>query len=288
MILSEETSKNVKVVLTGDGSDEIFGGYPWYLFDRLCRPFSILPLPLRRMMLLGPLMPRLKPWASQVFLAPRPIALERYACLIGVFNRKILDQLFSKDLRQPIRDEDDPFPASGILGQLRGLHPFSSLQYIEINTRLTDFGLHGLDRVAMAHSLEARVPFLDHELVELCAHVPPGLKLRGLKEKYILRKAMEGRLPPEILKKKKHAFTAPSWIWLRGKLPEFAVEMLSKKQLRDKGYFNPEYVADLLAKHRTGKANYTRPLMAILGIQIWDKIFMHGCQPSPGVEQEAF
>lgn len=288
MILSEETSSNVKVVLAGEGSDEIFGGYPWNFFNKLCRPFSILPLPLRRLMLLGPLLPSLKPWASQVFLAPRPMNLERYAHLIGLFSREILDRVFSGDLKQKMRDANDPPSDFFAPAQLRGLHSFSSLQYIEMNTRLVDFVLHGLDRVAMAHSLEARVPFLDHELVELCAHIPPSLKMRGSKEKYILRKAMGGRLPPEILKRKKHAFSAPSSAWLRGELPEFAMEMLSRKQLRDKGYFNPEYVADLLAKHRTGKANYTRPLMAILGIQIWDKIFMHGCQPAAGGEHETF
>jgi asparagine synthase (glutamine-hydrolysing) len=100
--------------------------------------------------------------------------------------------------------------------------------------------------------------------------------MRGFQEKYILRRAMRGRLPPEILKRKKYPFTAPFARWLRQDLPDFATDLLSGERLKQKRYFNPGFVLKMLQEHRSGKVNYGRALLAILGVQLWDDLFIRG------------
>src|SRR5262249_52954334 len=125
---------------------------------------------------------------------------------------------------------------------------FDRMQHFELTVRMPSFVLRLLDRDSMAHGVEVRVPFLDHELVELCARIPTSLKLRGWTEKYILRRAMERQLPREIAWRRKNGLRAPVRSWLRSpKLPDFAVELLGPPALRRTGYFEPAVVATLLA-----------------------------------------
>jgi len=123
------------------------------------------------------------------------------------------------------------------------------------------------------------VPFLDHELVELCARIPPGFKMRGTQEKYILRHALEGELPPEILWRKKRGLAAPFSQWLR-RLPEFAADLLTEEQLRGRGYFEPQVVGAMIEQHRSGAANHAKSLLGVLTIHLWDDLFMRA-QPGP-------
>jgi asparagine synthase (glutamine-hydrolysing) len=127
----------------------------------------------------------------------------------------------------------------------------------------------------MAHGLEARVPFLDHELVELCARIPVSLRLRGLREKYVLRRALEGALPRDILWRRKRPLMAPIEAWLRGPLPAFAEELLSPARLRTGGYFEPGVVRGLVADVQAGRSLHARLLLMVLGVQLWDVLFRH-------------
>jgi asparagine synthase (glutamine-hydrolysing) len=152
--------------------------------------------------------------------------------------------------------------------------------YYDTTVRLPDAVVHHLDRASMAYSLEARVPYLDDKLVEFCARTPRRMKMRGLQEKHILRKALRADLPPDIASRRKRGLSAPFQQWLREPLPDFAVDLLSEARLREKGYFNPAFVASLLEQHRAGCAKYGRQLLGILGVQIWDDMFLHGCRPN--------
>jgi asparagine synthase (glutamine-hydrolysing) len=279
LALAEAASKPFKVILTGEGSDEIFGGYPWYRLDRLFRPFAGLPVSVRRALLLGSLIPKWKPFASQVFLAPSDMGLPRYTRLLGMVHPEIVNEAFSDEMRCAVEDCSEPVHVAPS-GASRKWHGFAQLQHIDITTRLCDFITSGLDGATMAYSVEARVPFLDHELVELCARIPPSLKMRWLTEKHILRRAMRNDLPAPILAKKKRGLGAPANLWLRDALPEFAGAMLSEETLRKKGYFKPLAVRRILSRHRSGEADYTRILIAILGTQIWDELFVRGCRPA--------
>jgi asparagine synthase (glutamine-hydrolysing) len=135
--------------------------------------------------------------------------------------------------------------------------------------------LHYEDRNSMAYSIEARVPFLDHELVEFCARIPPWVKMKWLREKHILRRAMEGVLPPDIVNRKKRGLQVPMDTWLRAPLPEFAAERLSGPALTQSGYFDPGKVAALLRRHRAGSENFGQILSVVLGVQVWDDLFRH-------------
>ena len=162
--------------------------------------------------------------------------------------------------------------------------PLVQLQYYELKIRLPDFILHHMDRTSMAYSLEVRVPFLDHKVVEFCAAIPPSLKLRGLTEKYILRKAMQPLLPREIYHRKKRGLRAPFKQWMQEKLPEFAEELLSARSLRAKGYFKPEIVERMLAQHRTGAKDYGVLLIGVLAVQLWDDLFLSNHKRTKAME----
>jgi len=124
------------------------------------------------------------------------------------------------------------------------------------------------------------VPFLDHELVELTAQIPEHLKLRGWQEKYILRRALRGVLPPEILYRRKRGLQTPYQQWLRDPLPAFAEDLLSTDRLRDKGYFVPSVVHTMLRQHREARSAWHGALlMAVLAIQTWDELFLQARGP---------
>ncbi|MBA2448284.1 MAG: asparagine synthase (glutamine-hydrolyzing) [Chloroflexi bacterium] len=286
LLVSEAAARDVKVVLTGEGSDEVFGGYPWFSADRLLRPFARLPLPLRRMLAAFPPIAKRWPGGSRLLRAPLPMSLGRYRALIAPVDLIFLPRLFTADWRQSLSRVDGGASELRLPPDFRAWHPFAQLQYYELKIRLPDDIVHELDRTSMAYSLEARVPFLDHELVELCARIPGSLKEKGPREKDILRRAMAGHLPAEIAQRKKRGLTSPRAAWLRGRLPDFAAELLSERSLADKGYFDPRVVAQLLAQHRAGAADHASSLLAVLGTQLWDDLFMRGCrppaQPRPG------
>ena len=281
MILSQSTARRFKVVLTGEGSDEAFGGYGWVRVDKLLRPLAVLPLFLRRWMLLGPLFPHFWPGASRVHLAPKEMNLIRYQSMTGPRQPGWMEKFFSADLKsQLIKAERSAFPFTSPSG-FYTWHPFTQLQYYELAMRLPNFITHHLDHTTMAHSLEARVPFLDHELIEFCARIPPALKMKRLQEKYILRRAVRKLLPKQIVWRKKRGLIAPFDQWLREKLPDFAVEMFSEANLSKKGYFHPSAVHDLLKKHRAGERDCGAHLLGILAIQLWDELFMNGQVKEP-------
>ena len=275
LVLSQASARRVKVVITGEGADELFGGYPYFRWNKLAVPFARLPLGLRRL-LLGRTLEARRPWVVPLLLAPAEMGRERYRRLVGVVPAGVGASVLSAELRRRLDEGrvDDGWLLSG--EQLRSLSSFSALRRCEMQIRLPDFVLHTVDRAAMACGLEARVPFLDHELVELCAGIPPSLKLRGLTEKYILRRAVERVLPAEICWRRKRGLMAPSVGWWRGPLPPFVAEMLSEERLRGNGYFVPAAVAGMLERHRAGRADLGHALNAVLGIQVWDELFLKG------------
>jgi asparagine synthase (glutamine-hydrolysing) len=114
--------------------------------------------------------------------------------------------------------------------------------------------------------------------VEFCSQIPPGLKMKGLNEKYILRKVLRAVLPEEIVRRKKRGLRAPFRQWLRGRLPEFAREMLSETAIKRKGYFHPAGVAELLEAHRRQKSDLGKHLMGVLVVQLWDEVFLRNAQ----------
>jgi asparagine synthase (glutamine-hydrolysing) len=274
-----------KVVLTGEGSDEILGGYRWYHGDKLLRPLANLPRWVRYAVSGGPLGQRLRPATTQLLMATRTMNLARFEAMITGPFRMSLDELVHPDLLAQIDGTDpelDPSPPM----EFDRWHPFCQLQYIDLRTRLVELINHTLDRAFMARSIEARLPFLDPELVELCNMIPPRLKMKGFREKHILRHALRGLLPKSILKRPKYAMVTPIETWLRGPLTPRIQEAFSPASLVRVGYFNPQGVNRMLERHRQGHANYGGLLMGVAKVQIWHDLFVRqrGLTPPNGLD----
>ena len=167
------------------------------------------------------------PRASRILKAPYEMNLGRYKFIIDSGIAEFDDRIFSDDLRYKLSDQAGVEDSLSLPQEFNTWHTFSQLQYLEMKVRLPDYITRHLDAASMAYSLEARVPFLDHELVEFSTQIPPSLKMRGVQEKHILRQAMRDVLPREIAQRKKRGLSAPYTEWV-GNLPAFASELLSE------------------------------------------------------------
>lgn len=280
MVLAELTARDLKVVVTGEGADEVLGGYSWYRTDRLLRCLSRLPRGFRKAA--ADLIELLAPETGwhRLVAAPPQLTGERFSALTGAAVWPDgSDPCLSEDMGQEAAEgmeEEEEFRVPPAFGQW---HPFAKLQYFDLKIRLAALVCHHLDRLSMARSVEARVPYLDHVLVEFCATIPPWVKLKGFREKDVLRRAMRGVLPSEIARRKKFPLSAPVGNWMRAQLPEFAAELLSPEMLRVKGYFDPVRVARLRARGGAGSHNCSRQLLLVLTTQLWDELFLKRLEP---------
>jgi asparagine synthase (glutamine-hydrolysing) len=273
LVLSELTSRHVKVALSGEGADEAFGGYPWFRTQALLGPLVRLPAALRSRLAALPAVRRRWPRAARILAAPAEPGLARYRQTIDTANPGDGERLLSGALRGPLAEAGEDGETLRLPDGFAGWHAFSQLQYLDTRVRLPNFVTRLLDSLSMAYGLEVRVPFLDHELLELCARIPPREKLRGLREKHVLRRAMARDLPPEIAWRKKRGLAAPFSEWMR-EPPAFAAELLSTEQLRARGYFEPSAVAALVAQQRGGGVNHAKSLLGVLAVQLWDDLFV--------------
>jgi asparagine synthase (glutamine-hydrolysing) len=275
LVLSEGAARHVKVVLTGEGADEVLGGYLWFLIDRLAGPLAVLPAPLRRAAILAPLGPARRAYVRRLLLGPRAMGIERYARLIGPLGGERRHTVFSAEVRRQLDASPEADGGPAAFGRLPGRDRFVQLQELDLSLRLPAYINLTLDAASMAFGLEARVPFLDHELVELCARIPARLKLRRLREKHVLRRALAGALPDDIRWRRKRPLMAPLAAWLRGSLPAFTEELLSPTRLRASGYFEPAAIERLITEVRTGRGVDARLLLMVLGVELWDALFRH-------------
>jgi asparagine synthase (glutamine-hydrolysing) len=279
MTLAGASARRVKVVLTGEGADEIFAGYPWLSWQRLVAPLMLVPTAARRLAVDGLGLDAWRPRIAQVLRAAPRLTLDRYALLSGPLGGADGgDGVLTSSAREAIERSPGPPGAVGVLTTGTAL---ARLLRLDLTFRLPGFIVHTLDRASMAYGLEARVPFLDHELVEAAARVPVALHRPLFTDKAILRRALAGVLPPEILRRRKRGLTAPYAGWLRRPLPPFAEELLSDAGLRDTGWFDPRAVRATLEAHRRGRRGQASRLMAVLVVQTWLDVFARGHTPSP-------
>ncbi len=269
-MLAEAAARQVKVVVNGEGSDELFGGYSHFRRQRMVQPLSRLPLWLRRLVVrFGP---HLHGWlrlkqVQELILLPPVMDMRRYAALHRVPSSQLCLGLLSPALRSALADSEETAPPIPPPAEFETWQTFQQQQYLEQTVRLPDLVNPALDRVSMAYGLEVRVPFLDHELAEFCARIPVGLKLHGRTEKFILRRALRGILPEPILDRRKRGLTSPSW-WRRNRLPASVEAQMNEGALRRNGLFEPAAVRELLARHRRGEGNHARQLQIVLGMQL--------------------
>jgi asparagine synthase (glutamine-hydrolysing) len=272
LLLAQAAARHVRVVLTGEGADEVFGGYVWHRADRLLHSLSALPLWLRRLLLVGRLGSGRWPWTSRIVLTPAAVDLPPWACFVGPLGSQRRRALFSGAIRAEleapgVQDGDGRADPHTLRSR------FAAIQHLDLGTRLPGHVTESLDRMTMAFGLEARVPFLDHELVELVARIPARLQLRRLREKYLVRRAVADDLPRAIAWRRKRRLRAPVGAWLRGRLPAFAEELLSRDRLRADGYFDPDTVHAHLGRHRADPRSDGQLLRAVPAVQLWHDLF---------------
>ncbi len=270
-LLSKFASQYVKVVLTGDGGDEVFAGYLRYLVDIYASLYQRIPLAIRNMLVeLSDILPR----ATRLKKALRGLSeaneANRYSHWIAQMTDRVKQRLYLG-----YKDMDSSFNL--FLPLFERSKEFSSLNrrlYVDMKNWLGNVHLMKLDRTTMANSLEARCPLLDQELMELCAKLPHQLKLKGFNTKYILKKISSRMLPGQIVNKRKHGFTIPINQWLRGELRNFTYDILTDVKTRKRGYFDMKYIRVMLDEHNRRRRDYGTSIWALLNFEIWHRTFI--------------
>jgi asparagine synthase (glutamine-hydrolysing) len=281
--VSKLASEHVKVVLTGEGSDEMLAGYDKYrktVFNLALgsRYHSAMPASVRRAVERAILnlngTSRIRQKLSRTFLCLSPDIEEIYFDNFSVFSRAMQQRLFAGETRERMA-HGDPYRASlDLIGNADSDALLDQLLASDLKTYLHEL-LMKQDQMSMAASIESRVPFLDHKLVEFAASLPVNMKLRGLTTKYILRKAMRGRLPKEILTRRKMGFPVPVGAWLRGPFSNVVDEYVLNSRAIERGIFNPGFVRELVARHGAGE-NHTERLWTLINFEIWQRRFLDG------------
>ncbi|MFC1721635.1 asparagine synthase (glutamine-hydrolyzing) [Patescibacteria group bacterium] len=272
--VSKFAAQSVKTVLSGDGGDEIFGGYTIYHADRLLKLYRHFPAFFKRRVF--PNLARLLPashkkttWEFKIkrFLrggAADPVTAHFLwrAILTQEQKHEVLTASGS-DLAPTVRHWHELFEERQLGDQL------NNFMYLDTKINLVDDMLTKVDRTSMANSLEVRVPLLDHLLVEFMSQIPSTMKIKRNKLKYILKEVSKDILPPEVINRPKAGFQVPVAIWLKKELRDLAGEYFSASKVKEQGYFNPIVVQKLYQDHCDGRRDYNRELWGLLCFGIW-------------------
>src|SRR5215210_186793 len=266
-LVAELASADVKVALSGEGADELFGGYYTYTADLLAQRTA------RAARLVRPLVERLPVSTRRASLDYRAKRYVRAAHLPPLERHHGWKEIFSADARAELTGRLhgwDPVAALRVaFAETEGAELLARLQDVDERVYLVDDLLVKTDRASMAHSLEARVPFLDEVVADFAHALPTRHKVHGLRKKVLLRKAAEPLLPREIVRGRKRGFSIPAAAWLRGELEPFARDVLSEETLRRQGYLDPGAVRTVLDDHVAGRADLSRQLWGLLALTLW-------------------
>jgi asparagine synthase (glutamine-hydrolysing) len=276
-LLSEFTRRHVKVALGGDGGDELFAGYPTMQAHRLAGYYSRAPRLLRDG-LVEPLVRRLPVSRDNLsfdFRAKRfvsgalyPVA-ERHQRWMGSFAAEERSALMSAEMRDALVNNSRVDPAAVALDGAGLRDPLNQVLLMDMRMYLENDILVKLDRASMMASLEGRVPLLNNDFVEYATRLPIDLKLRGLRSKFLLKRALRGLLPDSILKRPKKGFGIPVAQWFRGPLKEQMLSVLSPERLARKGFFDPSAVALLIHDHLEGRRDNRKQLWTLFAFELW-------------------
>ena len=278
-LVSEFASRDVKVILSGVGGDELFGGYRRYLGEYYDNLYRRVPAWLRtRIQKAAPSLPsdrhsRLLN-ASRLlrsFLLSADLPFEdRYRRYVEVFGSPALANLLLQRTSEPfdaIQRAFDRAPSNDALQQL---------MLVDLETQLPDDLLLLTDKMTMVTSLECRVPLLDHELVELASTIPAATRIRNGRLKHIMKKALEEVLPREVLQRSKRGFGAPVGAWMKRQLAPAMKQLLSKDTIEKRSLFHWDAVRQTIEAHESNRADHTDHLSALMNLEIWCKLFLDG------------
>jgi len=269
----------VKVALSGDGGDELFAGYDRYLAEERDRRHG--PLERWAMGRLGRMMPRGMRGRGRLLHLSLPDG-RRYLDRLTLYDRHEKRKLLRDDVFEEVARHDPWVRETERLS--RGGHWLSRLQDVDLTSYLPLDILTKVDRMSMAHSLEVRVPLLDHKVVEFAAKIPPDMLLRRGKSKQILRRAMSGLLPESVFEKPKRGFAIPLGRWFQGVLADFPRDLLLSERSRNRGILNAAAVERLLADPKR-RGVLDLPVFTLLSFEMWCRAFLdqrpRAVTPSP-------
>jgi asparagine synthase (glutamine-hydrolysing) len=275
-MVSKLARDHVKVVLSGDGGDELFAGYTRYVVDRGRRQLARLP----RMVREGVMQP-LSEWLPHRTLGRNYLRnlsldpIDRYVDSISIFTDLNKRSLYTDDFQRRLNGESvgaimfGVFAASVDTGD-----ELDRLLYLDSKTYLPGDILTKVDRMSMAVSLEARVPLLDHKLIEFVTRIPASLKMKGLETKHIFKRAVRSFVPAEILNRPKQGFGVPIQEWINDQMRERIHETLTAQRTRERGLFNPAYIELLLHEHGRGRRDHSPALWSLLMLELWHRNFV--------------
>jgi asparagine synthase (glutamine-hydrolysing) len=276
-LVSSLARRHVKVALSGEGGDELFGGYNYYAGHALARrlaPLATLARPFVELLPTSTGQASSFDWRAKRFVrAARLSPLERHYAWKAVFSPEERAALVLPELRaatEPIELLREPF------GETEDSEELARVMGLDLRVFMVDDMLVKTDRASMAHSLEARVPLLDPVVAELALALPSRLKVHRLAKKRLLRRAVAPLLPREILEGKKRGFSAPIGAWLQNELVPMTRDMLSPDAIRSQGFFDPSFVERLIDDHVAGQADNSRKIWALLTFSLWHERYGAG------------
>ncbi|MEO6626302.1 MAG: asparagine synthase (glutamine-hydrolyzing), partial [Burkholderiaceae bacterium] len=282
-LVSQFAREDVKVILSGVGGDELFGGYRRYLGEHYAQQYRRLPGWLR---------------SSTAAIAVR-LPADRHSGLLNVFRLakgflataelppdaryrsylQVLDQQSVAELLlQP--DVAQPDPLALAFGAAGNEDALNRMFAVDAETQLPDDLLLLTDKMSMAVSLECRVPLLDHQLVELAASMPTAIKVRGGRLKHVMKEALSGMLPRDILERKKRGFGTPMGAWLKKELAPLLRRLLAPDVVSSRGLFRQPVVDRLMADHEANRIDGTDVLLAMMNLEIWSRIYLDRRTPA--------
>jgi asparagine synthase (glutamine-hydrolysing) len=279
MLICEQASRYVKVCLSGDGGDELFMGYDRFRASKASHLLDLVPLPFRRSLYQGIIKliqdDEQKKGARNIlkrFLQGAVLRRDgehiRWQYFLGAEEAPAL---FRPEFLRSI--DIDPFAPVKRWSAEAPTERGAREQYVELNTVLPDSVLMKVDKMSMAHSLEVRPPFLDHRVVEYCYSLPTSVKLHGFTTKWLLKTAMQKRLPPGIARRKKQGFSIPMKNWLRGDLLDYTHDTVFSSKLIAE-YFNVPALRDCWHEHQRRQHNHSHLFWTLLNLSLWDRLLL--------------
>jgi asparagine synthase (glutamine-hydrolysing) len=274
-MVAELASRHVKMVLTGEGGDELFAGYARYAGERFAPVFRHIPQSARSAALaLSGSMPGLRRPKLALYALCQSDEVARLTNWFPLFSREMKWTLLSEAVRRGLNEDSADRVFAEQLAQTNAIDPVNRMLYVDTKLWLPDDLLARGDKTSMAASIEARVPLLDHKLVEFAASLPRQLKLKGLTRKYLLKKVGRAWLPSQIIDRKKKGFPVPISSWFRNEARPFVRDMLSPAAIQRRGLFSSDYVQQLLAEHEAGFADHGSQLWGLLSVELWHRQFI--------------
>ncbi|UCG72526.1 MAG: asparagine synthase (glutamine-hydrolyzing) [Chromatiales bacterium] len=283
LICEQARQQDIKVLLSGQGADEVFCGYPWHLGGKLARDYARIPAVLRS--LVQGVVQKLPAHGAPLF----PGASRRLRKFVGNVSDgfessmlgfltyagdDVLNSLFTAEFSELLRTGEQHWKHRECLEQSTGQHYINRMLDLDLKTFLPSLNLTYTDKTSMAHGVEVRVPYIDNEIIDFAAHMPPRLKLRGNTRKWILKKALEPLLPRDVVHRRKAGFGAPIRTWVARDLQPMIADLLSAERLRKRGVFSPKGVQEVLRRNASGSDDFAYLIYFLISFELWCESFL--------------